>query len=98
VYGNIGETASPQEPVQTKEQPKGYPEVEIGSSSDDEAPPPPESTQLARQNLELRNRVVALAEQSKMVEMRNNTLKTQLVAARDSFKKQLKAGFRHFFK
>jgi hypothetical protein len=100
MYGNIGateETGAQQQEPQRPGQARPYPEVEIGSCSDDEAPPPPESTQLARANLELRTRVLTLAEQSKLLELQNKTLKNQLVSARDNFKKQLKSGFRHFF-
>jgi hypothetical protein len=100
VYENIAATeedARQQEMPQDLGQAKGYPEVEIGSCSDDEAPPPPESIQLARANLELRNRVVALAENAKVLEMRNKTLKSQLMSARDNFKKQQKSLFRNLF-
>jgi hypothetical protein len=51
-----------------------FPEVEIGSSSGEDAPPATESTQLARQNLQLRTRVNALVTQSKSLQQANDTL------------------------
>ncbi|KAH0790825.1 Carbohydrate binding domain-containing protein [Histomonas meleagridis] len=56
-----------------------YPEVEIGSSSDDEAPPVPQSSLLARENLELKERVNSLIQRDKTLEMTNSNLKKQLV-------------------
>lgn len=71
--------------------PNRYPEVEIGSSSDEEAPPLPESTKLARENLELRQRVEQLVNQSKTAENQNKTLKKQLFKCRNIFKHQIKS-------
>lgn len=68
-----------------------FPEVEIGSSSDEDAPPIPESTKLARENLELRNRVNQLVQQSKNAENNNVSLKKQLTKCRNIFKHQLKS-------
>ena len=70
--------------------PQAFPEVEIGSSSDEDAPPIPESTQLARENLELRNRVEQLVKESKTAEHTNQTLKSQLFKCRNIFKHQFK--------
>jgi hypothetical protein len=77
--------------------PVPFPEVVIGSSSDDEAPPVPESTQLARENLQLRARVNALVAQSKSLEQTNDTLKTQLHKCRTSFASQVKSKFKSLF-
>ena len=71
--------------------PNQYPEVEIGSSSDEEAPPLPESTKLARENLELRQRVDQLVSQSKSAENKNKSLKKQLFKCRNIFKHQIKS-------
>ena len=71
--------------------PNQYPEVEIGSSSDEDAPPLPESTKLARENLELRQRVEQLVNQSKSAENQNKTLKKQLFKCRNIFKHQIKS-------
>lgn len=68
-----------------------FPEVEIGSSSDEDAPPIPESTKLARENLELRNRVSQLVQQSKTAENNNVSLKKQLFKCRNIFKHQIKS-------
>lgn len=68
-----------------------FPEVEIGSSSDEDAPPIPESTKLARENLELRNRVSQLVQQSKNAENNNVSLKNQLKKCRNIFKLQIKS-------
>lgn len=75
-----------------------YPEVEIGTASDDEAPPVPPSTQLARENLELRTRVNELMQQSKRIENQNKTLKNQLAKCRNVFKTQIKTNFKKVFK
>lgn len=74
------------------------PEVEIGSSSDEDAPPVPESTQLARENLELRNRVMALMTQTKTLEQKNEGLKHQLSKYRTNFKSQIKSTFKKIWK
>ena len=71
-----------------------FPEVVIGSSSDEDAPPVPKSTQLARENLELRERVDRLMTQQKKLEMTNEGLRNQLSSCRMSFKSQMKAAFR----
>ncbi|OHT10753.1 hypothetical protein TRFO_19888 [Tritrichomonas foetus] len=68
-----------------------FPEVEIGSSSDEEAPPIPESSQLARENLQLRARVEQLVQQSKSEENKNKSLKKQLFKCRNIFKHQIKS-------
>lgn len=68
-----------------------FPEVEIGSSSDEDAPPIPESSKLARENLELRNRVSQLVQQSKNAESNNISLKKQLNKCRNIFKHQIKS-------
>lgn len=75
-----------------------FPEVVIGSSSDEDAPPAPESTQLARENLALRNRVNALMTQTKNLEMRNEGLRNQLSKYRSSFKNQMKTAFNKLWK
>jgi hypothetical protein len=75
-----------------------FPEVEIGSSSDDDAPRAPESTQLARENLQLRARVNALVTQSKSLEQTNDSLKHQLSKYRHSFASQMKSRIRTLFK
>jgi hypothetical protein len=77
--------------------PVTFPEVVIGSSSDDDAPPVPESTQLARENLQLRARVNALVAQSKSLEQTNDTLKTQLHKCRTSFASQMKSKLKSLF-
>ena len=66
------------------------PEVQIDSSSDEDAPPQPESTQMARENLDLRLRVRQLQEESKAAEMQNRTLKEQLSRYRNVFSNQMK--------
>ncbi|KAK8890959.1 hypothetical protein M9Y10_028160 [Tritrichomonas musculus] len=71
--------------------PNLYPEVEIGSSSDEEAPPLPESNKLARENLELRQKVEQLVNQSKSAENKNKSLKKQLFKCRNIFKHQIKS-------
>ena len=68
-----------------------FPEVEIGSSSDEDAPPIPESSQLARENLQLRARVEQLVQQSKTAENKNKSLKKQLFKCRNLFKHQIKS-------
>lgn len=75
-----------------------FPEVEIGSASDDEAPPVPPSTQLARENFELRTKVNELMIQSKNMENQNKTLKSQLSKCRNVFKTQIKTNFKKVFK
>ena len=74
-----------------------FPEVEIRSSSDEDAPPIPESTKLARENHELRQKVKKLAEQSKNIETDNNSLKMQLQRCRNLFQKQMKTSIKSFF-
>lgn len=74
-----------------------FPEVEIRSSSDEDAPPIPESTQLARENHQLRERIKKLSEQSKNVERDNNTLKIQLQRCRNIFQNQMKSSIRSIF-
>lgn len=88
LYEAINQPTSPQSIVGQSTGP--FPEVEIGSTSDDEAPPVPESTQLARENLELRTRVNSLKQQSTNLEQKNSTLKNQLMSFRNAFKKQIK--------
>jgi hypothetical protein len=78
--------------------PGAFPEVEIGSSSDEDAPPAPESTQLARENLQLRARVNALVTQSKSLEQANDSLKHQLGKCRRSFASQMKSKIKGLFK
>jgi hypothetical protein len=75
-----------------------FPEVEIGSSSDEDAPPAPESTQLARENLQLRAQVNALVTQSKSLEQANDSLKHQLSKHRHSFALQMKSRIKELFK
>jgi hypothetical protein len=77
--------------------PAKFPEVVIGSSSDDDAPPVPQSSQLARENLELRIRVDALVHQAKALEQTNDTLKSQLHKCRTSFASQMKSKFKGLF-
>jgi hypothetical protein len=75
-----------------------FPEVIIGSSSDEEAPPVPESTQLARENLQLRARVHSLVNQAKSLEQTNDSLKSQLNKYRTTFTSQMKSKFKSLFK
>ena len=89
--------AQPEVKTQTTESGR-LPEVEIGSSSDEDAPPVPESTQLARENLELRNKVMALMTQTKTLEQRNEGLKHQLSKYRTNFKSQIKSTFKKIWK
>ena len=74
-----------------------FPEVEIHSSSDEDAPPIPESTKLARENYELREKVKKLAEQNKNIERDNNSLKMQLQKCRNLFQNQMKSSIKSFF-
>jgi hypothetical protein len=75
-----------------------FPEVIIGSSSDEDAPPVPESTQLARENLQLRARVNALVSEAKNLEQANDSLKGQLNKYRTTFTSQMKTKFMSLFK
>lgn len=75
-----------------------YPEVEIDSSSDEDAPPVPQSSQLARENLELRRRVDNLVSRSKNLEDANDKLKSQLTKCRTNFAHQMRQSFRKLFK
>lgn len=75
-----------------------FPEIEINSSSDDEAPPPPPSTQLARENLKLREKMSNLKQQTQNAESMNQTLKKQLLNFRNAFKNQMKNSVLTVFK
>ena len=75
-----------------------FPEIEINSSSDDEAPPPPPSTQLARENLILREKMTNLKQQTQNAETMNQTLKKQLLSFRNIFKSQMKNSVLTVFK
>jgi hypothetical protein len=75
-----------------------FPEVELGSSSDEEAPRPPGSTQLARENLQLRTRVQALVNQSKTLEQQNDGLKRPLANYRHSIASQMKSKIKSLYK
>ena len=74
------------------------PEVEILSSSDEDAPKPPPTTQLARENNQLRALMTDLKRQSQKAELVNSTLKNQLTNFRDSFKNQMKSSVFTMFK
>jgi hypothetical protein len=82
----------------TSRRPGKFPELILESSSDDDAPPVPESTQLARENLELRARVTALVSQTKNLERTNDSLKGELTKYRTSFTSQMKTKFKSLFK
>ena len=75
-----------------------FPEIEINSSSDDEAPPPPPSTQLARENLVLREKMTNLKRQTQNAETMNQSLKRQLSNFRNIFKNQMNRSVLTVFK
>ena len=75
-----------------------FPEIEINSSSDDEAPPPPPSTQLARENLILREKMTSLKKQTQNAETMNQSLKKQLSNFRNLFKNQMNRSVLTVFK